>query len=372
MFSLSSLICSFLNSAQVEEDLFRLSCQELAVRHKNRHITAFGKENIEGMCHFKERHVTEENYKLVFKANNARIRATEILGGGQLCLKPTASAGEPYVVIASNFYLVPGTGTPHYRVHVLAPGVRHSVLADHGKKRIKSSKLCGAPGQLCMIVSSSALNLEFKAGWPGSFIVTTPSACSVALHDCRLALWTSNHKHAWPLKFEVVPQEGLRKSDYPENLGVYYEKLHHRYHALFNEPTFPTAAMEAPAHGHVMFRTETRVTGCKPSGKPICLCEVKTELTPYNQYGSLGECDNRGAEVDELMCLRVCFREGSDGVPSFWDVRRPESAMQVVYEGYTLEGKTYKLNSLCRKGEARPWCYFFVNRERTYILFIAL
>jgi len=356
----------------VSGDLFRLTCQELCAKYKNRHLAVFGRENVAGLCHFGERRVTEDNYKLVFRLSTTKMCATEIVGGGHVTLKPTNTVGEPYVVIASNFYLVPGPDTPHYKVHVLAPGTSHHALAHHENKRLKSTKL---GGQLCMMVSSSPLTLVFKEGWRGSFVLATPASCSVVMRDCRLALWTKDHRDAWPLKYEIVGR-GMLKSEYAGHLGTYYAKIHGRYDALFNRPSFSTEGMEAPAHGYVLTHEEESVVGCTADGAPICARLPIHELIPYNQYGCVAEYDNISVDIPSaasLRRLRVYFRQGSEAEPSFWDeADQPMTVMKESYRPHGSTGSTFTLSALFRKGAPSPWCYFYVNRERTYMLFIAL
>lgn len=163
----------------ISDDLFRLPCQALYAKYKNRHLTAFGQENVATLDHFRERRCTEDNYKMVFKVPpHTKIRATHIIGGGRLSIKSTASRNDPYVLIASNFYLLPGGGnntTPHYKMHVFTKhGEQHQALAHHEKGRIKSTQLC-ENDQLCMLVSSSPLVIEFKEGWPATFLLATPA-----------------------------------------------------------------------------------------------------------------------------------------------------------------------------------------------------
>lgn len=312
----------------------------------------------------------------MFKLCATKVRATEIVGGGHLTLKPTNSVGEPYVVVASNFYLVPGTSdSPHYKVYVLAPGTSHHGLAHHTNKRFKSTKLCGGgDGQLCMIVSSSPLTLVFREGWRGSFVLATPAYCSIVMRDCRLALWTKDHRDAWPLKYEIVGR-GMLKSEYASHLGTYYAKIHGRYDALFNKAPFSTEKMEAPAHGYVLTREEESVVGCTADGAPICARVPIHELIPHNQYGSVVEYDNASIDIKSaasLRRLRVYFRQGSEAEPSFWDEDdQPMTVMKESYRPHGSSGGTYILSALFRKGAPSPWCYFYVNRERTYLLFIA-
>lgn len=367
----------------VVDEVFRLPCQELYAKYKNRHLTAFGQENVASLCHFRERRCTEENYKMVFKLPpGAKIRATHIIAGGRLSIKSTVN-NDPYVLIASNFYLLPGGGgggVPHYKIQVFTKhGGHHQALAYHEKGRIKSTQLC-ENDQWCMIVSSSPLTIEFKEGWQASFLLTSPGYVNVVLRDCHLELWSRNHQEAWPMRYEIASRD-LCRSEYDGSATSYYAKLYARYDALFNNAHFSTACMEAPAHGYVLCYDENEVTGCTNKGETICTQNVKYHLLTYNQYGTMmtGEYDNNYTgestrpSLGDLRHLRVYYRGGSASEPIFWDERRGRGeAMSVVRELVATGIGETTMNALYRKGEASAWCYFYVNRERTYMLFIPI
>ena len=370
--------CSAAFLTHVGDDLFRLTCQALYAKYKNRHLTAFGKENVATLRHFRERRCTEDNYKLVFKLPpSSKIHATRIIGGGRLSIKSTD--GDPYVLIASNFYMLPGGGggggtpPPHYKIQVFTRhhGEQHHALAHHDKGRIKSSQLCGND-QLCMIVSSSPLVIEFKEGRAATFLLASTGYANVVLRDCHLELWSKDHREAWPLRYEIASRDLCAGSK-----TSYYTRLHARYDAIFNHAHFSTTHMEAPAHGYVLCHDEEEVIGCTIKGEPICSRHVKYHLLTHNQYGTaMGEYDNyadEGPWLGDLRYLRVYYRGGSASEPIFWDERvgRGEP-MQVVRELVRLGSGDYTMNALFRKGDASAWCYFYVNRERTYMLFIPL
>lgn len=360
------------------QDLFLVPSHALYAKYKNRHLPVFGQENVAPLRHFRERHCTEENYKMVFKLSvDAKIRATHIIGGGRLSIKATRSENEPYVLIASNFYLLPvGGRRAHYKIHVFTKhGEHHRALAHHEKGRIKSTQLC-ENDQWCMIVSSSALVVEFKEGWSGTFILASPAQANVVLRNCHLELWSKDHEHAWPLRYEIATPD-LWKSEYTgSSVMSYYARLYARYDALFNHAHFCTAFMEAPAHGYLLSYDEKEVTGCTIKGESICSHSVKYHLLTYNQYGTMvDEYDNypsEGSSFSDVRHLRVYYRRGSTSEPIFWDERTGrETPMSVVRELVRPGmGEEFSLNALYRKGEASAWCYFYVNRERTYVLFI--
>lgn len=352
--------------------MFRVPCSELVSKYKNRHLHLFGRENVETDCHFWERHVTKDNYKLLFKLTDAKIQAKEIKGGGRVSLKATHDKETPYIVLASNFHVTPGEGKPHYRVYVMEGGKHHhSALAFYEGTRIKSSMLCHE-NALCMIVSSSPLTLDFDEACTGFFALATPARCRVSLRDCHLELWTKDHSHAWPLQYEITGD--LLKTQYTrEKLGQYYGEIHARYHAIFNETSTSTEAMIPPAHGYVVFRVEQEVSGAGPNMEVLCRSVIKHEPLCFNQYGSNKPFDNLQAGhpsvfAHELCHLRVYFKSGSDGMPSFWN--HANVAMTVIEETYYLHRVAYKIHGICGPGEKVPWCYFYVNRERTYMLFI--
>lgn len=362
--------------SRVANDLFRLPSRDLHVLHKNRHLARFGRENVEQMRHFKERHVTENNYKIRFKVENqTMIRATHIMGGGHVKLGSvrTEHGDAMYVAFASNFYLLPPPADtlnkpPHYRVHVMSPDKQHSFIAFTGKRRINSSKLCD-DGTLCMIVSSSPLTLEFKQGMNCSFFLATPLSCTtttkMALNDYMLELWTTSSTQ-WPLRFEVNIDMTPRAA-FDRSMDEYYARLFARYHVLFNgHPPFSTEELEFPAHGYTMFRVEEEVIGCMPrTGETISRKMVKHELFSLNQYSSFSDPGNRDCDANkEYKKLRVHF-SSTTGEPSF-------EGSTIVEEEHKVGVDRFKLHALVREGEASPWCYFFINRERTYMLFIPL
>lgn len=341
----------------ISNDLFQVPCSEIRLRHKNRHLEVFGKENLEGWRYFPEQHITDTHYKLFFKLNRPRIRATQIMGGGKITLKATASSAEPYVVFASHFYLLPGKDTPHYRIYVMAPDKQHAILAYDENARINGSKLC-LDGELCMIVSSSRLTLEFKEGMAGRFLLATDAGCKVSLgSDYRLALWTKDKSCGWPIKYEIdcLSYTGSEKK--------FYEKIHSRYNALFDNPPFCTLNMESPARGYVLSREEEEVYACTHKGEPISRRLIKTELIGHNQYGSVSRHTNDHSP--EVNTLQVFYKKREDSEPTF-------PTMRIVYEERLVHNKVLKLKGLCRADEERPWCYFFVNREKSYMLFIPL
>ena len=347
----------------MKEDLFRLSCDELYVKYKNRHLHVFGRENVEGLCHFRERYVTEHEYKLHFKLKEARIRATNIKDGGYVVLKATT---EPYVLFASNFHLIPEKETsPHYRVYVMAPDRQHAYLIDTEERHLSSAKLC-PDNTLCMIVSTSPLKLLFREDMQCCFMLATPAVCTISLKECHLALWTRDHSYAWPLKYEV--------EDFLVHDGdVSYTKLYARYGLLFDNPPFCTQDMVSPAHGYVYFHTEDEVVGSDhTTGGSISRKNIKSRLMTLNQYATNvrygGDDDDKNTE---LRRLNVYYKKGSATVPTFRSDSGEE--MRVVEEErHTYDNTLFKLRALCRPGQQKPWCYFFVNRERTYLLFIPL
>ena len=343
----------------VGDDLFRVPCRDLYVKHKNRHLDAFGKENIEGWCHFKETHMNDTTHKLFFKLSNARIRATRIMGGGRVHLKATGSSSIEYVFFASNFYLLPTNDKPHYKIYVMAPEKQHAILAHHEKRRINSSKLC-PDHSLCMIVSSSALTLEFKEGGAGCFILATPAVCKMALgSDYMLSLWTRDHRYAWPLKYEVIQEEEKSK-----NIEKFYARIRACYDVLFNDPPFCTEQMLTPAHGYTLFWDEDEVVGCLPTGESISQRLIKHRLLDHNQYGSM--IAYRNETHQELRTLRLYYKKPDDVDPT------PPPGMHIIHEEHYVHGSLFKLRGLRRQGEHSAWCYFFVNREKTYIVFIPL
>lgn len=339
----------------------------MSVKHKNRHLEVFGSENVKGWCHFREQHMTDDHYKLLFKLNQPRIRATRIMGGGYVKLKATPSGSEPYVVFASHFYVLPDERSiPHYRIYVMAPDKQHAILAHYEKRRINSSKLCH-DGELCMLVASSNLTLVFKEGMGGSFILATPAQCKVALaSDYRLELWTKDHSCAWPLKYEIADDLMFVK-----NAEEYYAKIHARYANLFSDaPVAPHSSLkqlDSPAHGYTQFRVEDEVVGCTPKGEAISRKLIKYELLSFNQYSSNHPYPNPVAAYPELKALQVCYRKGDATEPTFTSRETCHATMREELDVY---GSTLQLRGLCRDERQIPWCYYFVNREKTYLLFI--
>lgn len=358
-------------------DVFRVPCAELKQSYDNSHLTVFGKEHIESDRHFSGRRVTEQEYKLKFVVSESRMRVHAILGGGRLLLKKSA---EPYVVIACNFHFIPpvGDGANDYTIFVAQQAVgQHGQLVWHTEKYIKSDKFC-ARNTPCMIVSTCRLSLEFKERDQGCFILYTKGECDVTLGECYLEMWNKEPgRYGWPLKYEV--NDDFLKSDYLGCEATFFDRLHLRYHKIFNEPACEYYDMCSPAHGYVTIRKERDVCPTK-NGAYVLKSIYSAKENPLNQYGSNAppSCDihpHRSKTYNEVAQLRVYFKNGR---PRFYATKEAgglsasSEPLRIVTMTYHVDKQPYKMSGLCRKDESVPFCYFYINREKTYVLFIPL
>lgn len=353
----------FLNN-HLHNELFQLSCNELYQKYKNSHLTVFGRENIEELRHFTARRVTKSEYKLQFVINETKIRVSHMKGGGRIVLKKTAV---PYVIIASNFLFRPpdNDGATHYQIYVHT-SQQHSQLITHTKKYIKSNKF-STHDQPCMIISTSPLTLEFKEGVNSAFILYSPGKCGINLVDeCLLEIWNKDQsKCGWPLRYEV--NDDYLNRDYTGNSVRYFEKIHSRYYKLFNHPICDHFDMSPPAHGYVNMR-EDKVIVATPDGVGTLRSLYHEEQAIFNQYGTMlpygskeQQSFNRSVLYDELQQLRVYINH---------DVTHFSNNTTIQETVYSLAKIEYKLNGLCRKNESTPFSYYFMNKEKTFILFI--
>jgi len=355
---------------QVDNELFKLPCAELYQRHRNSHLTVFGSENVQQERHFRASHVNATAYKLQFVITQTKLRAYGLKGGGRLVLKKTA---EPYVLIVSNFEFIASPsqdGATHYNFYV--PSQRHhhqhQQLAWHANKRIKSDKFC-AHDTPCMIVSTSPLAIEFKAGDNGCFILYSPGECTVNLVDevDFLELWNKEPgKCGWPLRYEI--NTDVQKAHYVGREARFYEKLHARYYNLFTHPICERFEMHSPAHGYVTMYVENEIA-LTPNGESYIRTTYRDEQACLNQYASNQPIEHpviRSASYSELLQLRVYAKQN---VCHFY---LHNESLRVTEESYQLGPTTYKINTLWRREANVPLAHFYMNREATYVLFIPL
>lgn len=363
----------------VNDEVFRLPCRQLYERHKNSHLTVFGSENIEKEHHFAGRRVTSSGYKLQFVVSETKIRASHMKGGGHLMLRKTA---EPYVLIVSNFHFLPpcDDGATHYNFYTQQNQHHHHYqLTTHTKKRIKSSKFC-AHNTPCMIVSTSPLTIEFKEGAGGWFTLYSPGECVVNLKDeCYLELWNKDPgKNGWPLCYEV--NDDIMKRDYPGSEVRYFSRLHARYHNLFTYPAFERYDMCAPAHGYVTMIVEEEVY-LTEKGEGAVRSTYRDEQFSLNQYATMilptpldDSVVMRSASYREVQSIRTYIKH--DIMYFFASNGEALTVTDVTYRlggsAGTGRGAPYKMNALRRPGEGTPFVYFYVNREKTFILFIPI
>lgn len=363
-----------------------MPCSELYERHGNSHLTVFGSENVETERHFFSRCVTTSDYKLDFQVSETKMRVFHMKGGGRLMLRKTA---EPYVIIASNFHFLPSSkdGASHYNVYTQTGDNAHSnyQLSVHKDKRIKSSKFC--PDHTpCMIVSTSPLILEFKEGAQGSFILYTPGECRVQIFEqAQLELWNKDPaKYGWPLCYEV--NDEIMKCDYPGNEARYFEKLHARYHNLFDCPVYDRFHMCAPAHGYVYMHVEDEIV-LGANGQACIRTIYRDQEQPLNQYASMqaspphDEFVSRSSwrslvasirsyvkndkfhfhiDNEALILTEVSYHLGGGGGGN----ARSKSASTAT------AGPIYFINALRRPADTSPFVYYYMNHEKTFILFI--
>lgn len=357
---------SFLALAVAE--LFTLPCSELSQRHGNSHLAVFGHENVAEEHHFRARDVTPYEYKLQFTITESKIRVgTKTGGGARLVLKKTAV---PYVIIAANFHFLPpvADGATHYNFYVQSECSTASShhLVWQTKRRIKSNKFC-AQNLPCMIVSTSPLTLEFKEGVQGWFILHSPGECGVSLtgEECRLEMWNKEPgRCGWPLRYEIA--DFFLKRDYAGHEAKFFEKIHSLYHNLFHHPSSQRYEMLSPAAGYV-YMCEDRVVVLNANNEVCERIMYRDQQMDMNQYASqspyaTSETTYRSAIARELQeNVRAYFNRGKLHFgPGY----------HITTVSYTLVKVDYKLQALCRKDETSPIAYFYVNREKTFILFI--
>ena len=362
-------------------DVFRLPCAELIQKYHNSHLAVFGKENVETERYFAARRVTPSQYKLQFVVSETKMRVNSLTTGGRLVLKKSA---EPYVVIACNFHFIPpaNDGANDYTIYVLEqqPTLgQHGQLVWHTEKRIKSDLFC-ARNTLCMIVSTCRLVLEFKEGENGYIILSTKGECDVNLGECYLEMWNREPgRYGWPLKYEV--NDDVMKCDYLGTESRFYDRLHLRYYELFNEPLEERYEMCSPAHGYMMMTDEKELL-VNNRGTPYLSTVALASQGTINQYGSqiapmtVQEQQYRSTTFKETSRLRVYFK---NGVPRFYaspsflsGSMNSNEPLRIVTMTYHVDKQPYKMSGLCRKDESVPFCYFYVNPEKTYVLFIPL
>lgn len=346
----------------LSDQLHHLPCSTIMQNYKNEHLTVFGCENREGEKHFKRIRVTQETHKLQFVVSQSKLYATEIRGGAKVMLKKTA---EPYVIVARHFQLVTSkkNGATHYNIYLSAPCLNHSDLAWETKPKIKSERF-GAKDKFCMIVSTSPLTLEFEDN--GSFLLYSPGECGLTFQqECCLEMWNKEPgTYGWPLRYEI--NDDFLKRNYIGNEATLYQAIHGRYHRLFNESLQNHFDMIPPAYGYITKRPMKDVV-LQTNGH-VSHCDIYVEKeTLLNQYGSFDTpAQSLSLNYNALKQIRAYMK---NDVAHFYEGGEPLCVEEIAY---TVSHVSYQLRALRRKAESVPLCYFYMNREKTYLLLIAV
>jgi hypothetical protein len=357
------------------DSLFRDTCSELYALYKNESIATLGRENVDGARHFKQRLVDGEEYKLLFKMKNAKIRirslGTTTTGSNNNSISTLqihhTHTEKPFVLLINRYTLkVPNKGPDtrkEYRLFVPTQVNRNKRVP---KKRCLSSDLFCEASQFCLLISCAPLVVELREG--ASFVLATPGSCRVDLRGgvtYDMEMWSHDAYQPFPLRYEVAStyfvhhQEKKRETEY-------FAKLHMSYHTLFHQTPLNLQNREwaRPVKGYVDFYSE-------PEWHHDSSCfvtQMKYRMLPLNQYGT-HERPCYSKMHPEFATLRVYFKE-SGKMPIF--LTQENKRLTLVKQKYRYGHREFPIYGLCKKKGDAVWCYFFLNDEKTFILFIPL
>ncbi len=137
--------------------------------------------------------------------------------------------------------------------------------------------------------------------------------------------------------------------------------------------------MYSPAHGYMIMTDDKDVIADNHGGHYISTV-ARAVQGNNNQYASFLDTaeaeQHRSNTFKETSQLRVYFK---NGLPRFYasssflsGSANSNEPLRIVTMTYHVDRQPYKMSGLCRKDESVPFCYFYFNREKTYVLFIPL